>query len=153
MNTRTLLIIAALAVPPIALAIIIQSGPVGQKNNLLLSTGASSPNTAITNKGAISSEPVHLPVLDVSEQKRQHAQQELTQMRERIAQRLAALQRMTPAQWPAERARHPHVPSTLDEAIARNTAMLSQLQAITPEEWVEGKRPRAVENYTPSSGH
>lgn len=147
MKTRTLLIATALIIPPVALAIIIQSGPIGQKNNLTLATAVP--------KGAISNEPVQLPPIDpaTAEAARlQKAEEELLQKRARIALRLETLKKMTPDQWPAERTRNPHVPTTLDEALARNAAILNQLETITPQEWAAGKRPQAPSSYTPSSG-
>jgi hypothetical protein len=149
MNKRTLLIIAALAVPPLALAIIIQSGPVGQKNNLTLATGTP---IAAPPARTISNEPVQLPPLEPTAEDIDQAKRELAQMRQRIEHRLQTLKQMTPAQWPAEQARNRHAPPTLEEAVAHNTAMLSQLEALTPQQWAAGQRPQAPENYRPASG-
>jgi hypothetical protein len=143
MNTRTLLIIAALALPPVALAIIVQSGPGAQKKSTKLATGAPAANTGIA-PGAISNEPVRLPALEPSraEQKFQRAEAALKNRRKRVAHRLEQLKKMKPSDWPAELLRNPKAPPTLEEAIERNTFILQQLQKMTPEEWAAGKRPR-----------
>ena len=144
MNLRTLLIILALALPPVALGIIVQSGGIAQKNNKL-STGPATPNSEIK-KGAISNEPVRLPPLEMPryDEKVKQAAKELKSRQNRVKRRLDSLLKMNPADWPAERKRNRRAPATLAEAIERNTYMLGQLHNITAEEWAAGQRPERL---------
>ncbi len=145
MDKRTLLIIAALALPPIALAILVQTDIASSKKVSSPVTRAPdplpAPATPVT-KGAMSTEPVRLPPLEITPRKNgSAAAKQLDRTRQRILKRLKRLKSMTPQQWEKERMRNPRVPPSLQEAIANNERILSELQMITPEQWATGVRP------------
>lgn len=124
MNKRTLLIVAGLAVPVIALAVLVESN--SHESNVQAASRVQ--------PGGRNATP-------------QMSLQQMQQTRGRVKARLAYLQTLTPAQWPAERRKNPRIPATLQQAIANNQNHLQQLNAKIQQ--LQQQQPRAQQTMAP----
>jgi Skp family chaperone for outer membrane proteins len=171
MNLRTLLIIAVLALPIVVFAILSQSGTQSPKTQQAPQTpatpAASNPVAApppaapqaaapaiqqppaadVTQTGGVSAPSVLLPPLDNNSAAAAiapTAQVTLDQAREKVKSRLAELEKLTPAQWPEERKKHPNAPATLQQALDYNRNRLSKLSSMTESQWETEQQTNAA---------
>jgi hypothetical protein len=113
-NKRTILIIAALALPVVILALLVHSGT--PKNTLPAAAGNAN----------------HIPPHPTLEQARAN-----------VKNRLAELEKMKPEQWPEEQRKNPHVAPTLQQALTNNRNRLAHLESLTPEQYEAQFKPSA----------
>lgn len=154
MNVRTLLIIAGLALPVIAFAILSQSAPQSPKTEtlttqkLLKESNTGVPKDTPTpvsidagsvpkgvKPGPMSTPPVVLPKLKEQQQPSSPQAMTLQQAIEKVKKRLSYLEKMNPADWPAERTRHLNAPRTLAQAKDYNRNRLATLATMTEAQW------------------
>ena len=115
MNKRTILIIAALALPVILLALVIHSSS---------NTPPAKPPAIAGKLPGATGNATNFPP---------HAT--LQQARDSIQRRLTELEKMTPDQWTQEKQKHPWAAASLQDALNWNKNQLAKLNAMTQEQW------------------
>ncbi|MDE3015825.1 MAG: hypothetical protein KGI29_02755 [Pseudomonadota bacterium] len=120
MNTRTLLIIAGLALPIIALGALTMQG----KKEAVRESVAPTAANAIKN-----------------------AARQIEAEKARHRARLAEVEKMTDAQWPQDLEKNPHHAATRQQAIDYQKKAIALLDNMTPQQWIARQQQRQQQWY------